>query len=191
VGRAGVGLHACGPDGVRIRHAAVRSRDRREIAAHAPFERQAVLVLEQMKTALEAAGSDLDHVLKCNVLCISAERFKAFNEIYKRYFPKNPPARIFFCVRSGRGRLTSRSTASPLRRADLPQHPGLRGIRLLIGISGLIWSGRVIQDRHRRHKWLNPARKGCVIGMHKIGVPRLRIGESEQKGMAVSAIKAF
>jgi 2-iminobutanoate/2-iminopropanoate deaminase len=98
VGRAGVGLHACGPDGVRIRHAAVRSRDRREIAAHAPFERQAVLVLEQMKTALEAAGSDLDHVLKCNVLCISAERFKAFNEIYKRYFPKNPPARIFFCV---------------------------------------------------------------------------------------------
>jgi enamine deaminase RidA (YjgF/YER057c/UK114 family) len=39
---------------------------------------------------LEAAGSDLDHVLKCNVLCISAERFKTFNEIYKRYFPKEP-----------------------------------------------------------------------------------------------------
>jgi hypothetical protein len=30
-----------------------------------------------------------------------------------------------------------------------------------------------------------------MIGMHKIGVPRLRIGESEQKGMAVSVIKAF
>ena len=28
----------------------------------------------------------------------AAERFKTFNEIYKRYFPKNPPARIFFCV---------------------------------------------------------------------------------------------
>jgi enamine deaminase RidA (YjgF/YER057c/UK114 family) len=28
----------------------------------------------------------------------SADRFKAFNEVYKRYFPKNPPARIFFCV---------------------------------------------------------------------------------------------
>ena len=27
--------------------------------------------------------------------------------------------------------------------------------------------------------------------MHKIGVPRLRIGESEQKGMAVSVIEAF
>jgi 2-iminobutanoate/2-iminopropanoate deaminase len=69
-----------------------------EIAIHAPFERHAELILEQMKTALEAAGFDLDHVRKCNVLCISAERFKAFNEIYKRYFPKNPPARIFVCV---------------------------------------------------------------------------------------------
>ena len=69
-----------------------------EVLDNAPFERQAELVLTQMKTALEAAGSDLDHVLKCNVLCISADRFKAFNEIYKRFFPKNPPARIFINV---------------------------------------------------------------------------------------------
>ncbi len=58
----------------------------------------AELILTQMKTALEAAGSDPDHVLKCNVLCISKDRFKTFNEIYKRFFPTNPPARIFFCV---------------------------------------------------------------------------------------------
>jgi hypothetical protein len=60
--------------------------------------RQAELILTQMKTALEAAGSDLNHVLKCNVLCISKDRFKTFNEIYKRFFPTNQPARIFFCV---------------------------------------------------------------------------------------------
>jgi enamine deaminase RidA (YjgF/YER057c/UK114 family) len=71
-----------------------------EIAVHAPFERQAELVLEQMKTALEAAGSDLDHVLKCNVLCISAERFKVFNEIHKRYFPKKPAGADLF-LRAG------------------------------------------------------------------------------------------
>ena len=69
-----------------------------EIALNAPFERQVELILQQLKTILEAAGSDLDHVLKCNVLCVSARHFKTFNEIYKRYFPKNPPARIFFCV---------------------------------------------------------------------------------------------
>ena len=72
--------------------------DTGELLQHAPFERQVERILEQLKTVLEAAGSDLDHVLKCNVLCISAERFKTFNEVYKRYFPKNPPARIFFCV---------------------------------------------------------------------------------------------
>ena len=74
--------------------------DTGELLQHAPFERQAERILEQMKTVLEAAGSDLDHVLKCNVLCISAERFKTFNEIYKRYFPKNPPAR-YLLLRPG------------------------------------------------------------------------------------------
>jgi 2-iminobutanoate/2-iminopropanoate deaminase len=69
-----------------------------ELLVNAPFEQQAERSLEELKTALEAAGSDLEHVMKINVLCVSPERFKAFNEIYKRYFPNNPPARIFFCV---------------------------------------------------------------------------------------------
>ena len=33
-----------------------------EILVHAPFERQVELILEQVKKALEATGSDLDHV---------------------------------------------------------------------------------------------------------------------------------
>ena len=90
-----------------------------EILVHAPFERQVELILEQVKKALEAAGSDLDHVLKCNVLCISADRFKAFNEVYKRYFPKNPqPASSSACL-SGPGPSTSRSIAWRSRRTDL------------------------------------------------------------------------
>ena len=36
--------------------------------------------------------------MKINVLCVNPRHFKAFNEIYKHLFPKNPPARIFFCV---------------------------------------------------------------------------------------------
>ena len=63
-----------------------------------PIERQTELVLEQMKRCLEAADSDLDHVLKCNVYCTSVEKFAAVNAIYARYFPKNPPARIFVNV---------------------------------------------------------------------------------------------
>ena len=64
----------------------------------APIERQTELVLEQMKLCLETAGSSLENVLKCNVYCTSVEKFAAVNAIYDRYFPNNPPARIFVCV---------------------------------------------------------------------------------------------
>jgi 2-iminobutanoate/2-iminopropanoate deaminase len=64
----------------------------------APIERQTELVLEQMKLCLETAGSSLENVLKCNVCCTSVEKFAAVNAIYVRYFPKDPPARIFVCV---------------------------------------------------------------------------------------------
>jgi 2-iminobutanoate/2-iminopropanoate deaminase len=64
----------------------------------APIERQTELVLDQLKLCLETAGSSLDNVLKCNVYCTSVEKFAAVNAIYTRYFPSNPPARIFVCV---------------------------------------------------------------------------------------------
>ncbi len=64
----------------------------------APIERQTELVLEQMKLCLETAGSSLEQVLKCNVFCTSVEKFAAVNAIYARYFPRDPPARIFVCV---------------------------------------------------------------------------------------------
>jgi 2-iminobutanoate/2-iminopropanoate deaminase len=64
----------------------------------APIERQAELVLSQMKLCVETAGSSLENVLKCNVYCTSVENFAAVNEIYKRFFPTNPPARIFVAV---------------------------------------------------------------------------------------------
>jgi 2-iminobutanoate/2-iminopropanoate deaminase len=64
----------------------------------APIERQAELVLEQMKLCVETAGSSLDKVLKCNVYCTSVEKFAAVNEVYARYFSKDQPARIFVNV---------------------------------------------------------------------------------------------
>lgn len=66
--------------------------------AKASIERQTELVLEQLKLCVETAGSSLDRVLKCNVYCTSAEKFSAVNAIYARYFPSQPPARIFVCV---------------------------------------------------------------------------------------------
>jgi 2-iminobutanoate/2-iminopropanoate deaminase len=63
-----------------------------EILVHAPFERQVELILEQVKKALEAAGSDLDHVLKCNVLCISAGPVQGLQRSLQALLPKKPPS---------------------------------------------------------------------------------------------------
>jgi 2-iminobutanoate/2-iminopropanoate deaminase len=75
-----------------------------QVAADASIERQTELVLEQMKRCLEAAGSSLAHVLKCNVYCTSVEKFAAVNDVYRRYFPSDPPARIFVNVPAWPGR---------------------------------------------------------------------------------------
>ena len=69
-----------------------------------PFARQAELVLEQMKLCLEAAGSSLERVVKCNVYCTPDEtHFDIFNDVYIRYFPADAPARIFLHVPSWPG----------------------------------------------------------------------------------------
>jgi 2-iminobutanoate/2-iminopropanoate deaminase len=69
-----------------------------KVVEGASIERQTELVLDQMKLCLEAAGSSLANVLKCNVYCTSVENFAAVNAVYARYFPQSPPARIFVCV---------------------------------------------------------------------------------------------
>ncbi len=69
-----------------------------QIAEGASIERQTEFVLGQMKLCLETAGSSLRNVLKCNVYRTSVEKFAVVNEIYTRYFPEDPPARIFVCV---------------------------------------------------------------------------------------------
>ena len=63
-----------------------------------PIERQTELILEQLKLCLETAGTSLQNVMKCNIYCTSAKHFPVVNAIYARYFPKEPPARIFINV---------------------------------------------------------------------------------------------
>ena len=62
------------------------------------------VVLDQMKLRLEAAGSSLAQVVKCNVYCTpDPSHFEKFNEVYARYFPDASPARIFLHVPSWPG----------------------------------------------------------------------------------------
>jgi 2-iminobutanoate/2-iminopropanoate deaminase len=68
-----------------------------------PIERQAELVLDQLKLCVETAGSSLANILKLNVYVTSVEMFPAVNEVYRKFFPKDPPARIFINVPAWNG----------------------------------------------------------------------------------------
>jgi len=50
-------------------------------------------VLENLKAIVEAAGASLHHVVKTTVFLKDMNEFAAMNEVYSRYFVRNPPAR--------------------------------------------------------------------------------------------------
>jgi 2-iminobutanoate/2-iminopropanoate deaminase len=50
-------------------------------------------VLENLKGIAEAAGSSLERVVKTTVFLKDMGEFTAMNEVYARFFPKDPPAR--------------------------------------------------------------------------------------------------
>lgn len=50
-------------------------------------------IMKNIQAILEEAGSDLEHVFKTLVFVKDIEQFHLFNEEYKKFFPKNPPAR--------------------------------------------------------------------------------------------------
>jgi reactive intermediate/imine deaminase len=66
----------------------------------ADIEKQTELVMENVKAVLEAAGTTLDKVVKCNIYIANAAYYDTVNAIYGRYFPRDPPARTFATVGS-------------------------------------------------------------------------------------------
>jgi 2-iminobutanoate/2-iminopropanoate deaminase len=50
-------------------------------------------VLENIKGILEAAGSNLHHIVKTTVFLKDMNDFPAMNEVYAKYFTSAPPAR--------------------------------------------------------------------------------------------------
>ncbi|MGI6461184.1 MAG: RidA family protein [Candidatus Hydrogenedentales bacterium] len=64
------------------------------------LEDETRLALTNLKTVLEDAGSGLQHVVKITAYLDNMRNFSEFNEIYKEYFPMNPPART--CIEVGK-----------------------------------------------------------------------------------------
>lgn len=57
------------------------------------IEAQTHQSLKNLQTVLEAAGSDLDHVVKTSVFLDDINDFAKVNEIYAQYFKGDTPAR--------------------------------------------------------------------------------------------------
>jgi 2-iminobutanoate/2-iminopropanoate deaminase len=62
------------------------------------IEEQTRQVLNNLQAVLEAAGSSLDHVVKCNVLLADMADFPALNKVYAEFFKAQPPARLTFAA---------------------------------------------------------------------------------------------
>jgi 2-iminobutanoate/2-iminopropanoate deaminase len=62
-------------------------------------EEEAGLALENLRIILEEAGSSLDKVLTVTVYLLDIEEYARFNEVYKKYFVENQPART--CIQAG------------------------------------------------------------------------------------------
>ncbi len=56
-------------------------------------ESQAEQVLRNIGSILEAAGSGLEHVLRCGVFLTDIAEFPRMNEVYAKMFGSNRPAR--------------------------------------------------------------------------------------------------
>ena len=50
-------------------------------------------VMNNLKSLLEAAGTDLERVVKTTVFLADMDDFSAMNEVYGQYFREDPPAR--------------------------------------------------------------------------------------------------
>lgn len=57
-------------------------------------------VFRNIQAILEAAGSDLSHVLRCGVFLVDIRDFESMNEVYARVFGDHRPARTTVCVSS-------------------------------------------------------------------------------------------
>jgi 2-iminobutanoate/2-iminopropanoate deaminase len=68
-------------------------RDPRTGALGADVTAQTEQVLKNIATILEAAGSSLQHVIRCGVFLVDMNEFPKMNEVYARAFGAHRPAR--------------------------------------------------------------------------------------------------
>ena len=64
------------------------------------IEEESKLTMENIRIILEEAGSSLDKILKVTVHLLDMKEYGRFNEVYKKFFVKDLPART--CVQAAK-----------------------------------------------------------------------------------------
>jgi len=64
------------------------------------IEEETELALENIRIILEEAGSSLNNLLQVRVYLVDIREYGRFNEVYKRYFQKDLPART--CIQASK-----------------------------------------------------------------------------------------
>ncbi len=49
--------------------------------------------MENIRAVLEHAGSSMERVVKCTVFLLDMGDYQEMNEVYREFFPGDPPAR--------------------------------------------------------------------------------------------------
>lgn len=70
---------------------AIDPKTQQVIAGNASVQTERVL--ENLKAIVEAAGSNMQHVVKTTVYLADFDDYAAMNEVYSRYFDQSAPAR--------------------------------------------------------------------------------------------------
>lgn len=60
---------------------------------------QTAQALKNIAAILDAAGTDMAHVVKVSVLLADIATFAEMNAVYSTFFPNDPPARITYAVK--------------------------------------------------------------------------------------------
>lgn len=63
------------------------------------MESEVAQIMANLRSLLEEMGSSMDNILKVTVFLTDMKDFQAFNQEYKKFFTKDPPARS--CVEVG------------------------------------------------------------------------------------------
>ena len=69
--------------------------DRKTRQAPADAGQEARLVMDGIKTTVEAAALSMDDVVSVQIFCTDLKLYETFNAVYKTYFHGDCPARAF------------------------------------------------------------------------------------------------